>query len=415
MRKNSFQPADILIPKNSDIARWSVVACDQFSSEPEYWSKVEEIVSDAPSTLKMILPEAVLGSDAEAAAIENINKTMDKYLAEELFETYVDSYVYLERTMQNGTIRSGLVGKIDLDRYDFSQGSSSDIRATERTDVERVKPRVRVRKNAVLELPHVMVLLDDSEKCLIEPIGAKKQELKKLYDVELMQGGGAIKGWLVDGADAKAFDERLAEYSANISAKYADLAGTPMVFAMGDGNHSLATAKACFEQLKADNPNTDFENHPAKYALVELGNIHEEAQSFEPIHRVIANTNPEEILKKLEETCCAEGGYDVKWFIGERSGTVSLDRSKSELAIGVLQSFLDDYLAENEGEIDYIHGDDVVEKLAKKEKSIGFMLPNMEKSQLFRGVIADGVLPRKTFSMGHAPEKRYYLECRKIK
>lgn len=414
MTKNCFLPADILLPKNCEMEKWAVVACDQFSSQPEYWQAVAELVSDAPSTLKLILPESALGSEKESESIEQINKTMQDYIDNDVFETYKDSYIYMERTMENGTVRSGLVGKIDLEAYDFSAGSSSQIRATEKTDVERVKPRVRVRVNAGLELPHVMVLLDDSEKCLIEPIAAMKSELKKVYDFDTMQNGGAIKGWLVDGVLATAFGERLEKYAENIGEKYIGLAGTPMVFAMGDGNHSLATAKACYEKLKEENPEQDFSNHPARYALVELGNIHEEAQSFEPIHRIIMNTEPAKIMEMIKPYT-AETGYEIKWFIGQESGTIYLDKNRSELAIGVLQPFIDDYLAENEGEIDYIHGDAVVAELAKKENSIGFLLPTMEKSQLFRGVISDGVLPRKTFSMGHAHEKRYYLECRAIR
>ena len=230
-----------------------------------------------------------------------------------------------------------------------------------------------------------------------------------------MEDGGHIAGWLVDGKNADEFEAVLANYTAHVGEKYEGLKGTPMVFAVGDGNHSLATAKSCYEELKAQNPGVDLSNHPARFALVELENIHDEAQVFEPIHRVVAGTDPKTLLAELQATWCAEGGFPVKWYIGEESGTIYLDKAKSELAVGALQGFLDAYLKDNAGEVDYIHDDDALISLAKQPGSIGFLLPAMEKSQLFRGVIADGILPRKTFSMGHAREKRYYLEGRKIK
>ena len=230
-----------------------------------------------------------------------------------------------------------------------------------------------------------------------------------------MEGGGHITGWLVEGDDVDAFNKALTEYTATVGEKYTGLKGVPMVFAVGDGNHSLATAKSCYEELKKNHPDEDLSNHPARFALVELENIHDPAQVFEPIHRVIFKTEPKKLLKALEDSCCAAEGFPVKWYIGEESGTVHLDRNKGELAVGVLQHFLDEYLKDHAGEIDYIHDDDALIDLAKQPDAIGFLLPAMEKSQLFRGVIADGILPRKTFSMGHSREKRYYLEGRKIK
>ena len=312
-------------------------------------------------------------------------------------------------------MRKGLVGMVDLDAYDYSTGSTSAIRATERTVVERIPPRMRVRRNAPVELPHILMLCDDHDKVLIEPIAEKKDGLTKLYDFELMEGGNRIAGWLVDGAEAEAFNARLTDYTANVGKKYEGLKGVPMVFAVGDGNHSLATAKSCYEELKAQHPGEDLSAHPARFALVELENIHDEAQVFEPIHRVITKCDPKALLAALQAEACAEDGFAVKWYIGSESGTVYLDKAKSQLAVGVLQGFLDGYLKAHEGEIDYIHDDDALIALAKQDNAIGFLLPAMEKSQLFRGVIADGILPRKTFSMGHSREKRYYLEGRKIK
>ena len=412
---NVFTSAEILLPRTAEMEKWAVIACDQFTSDRAYWQRVRKFTAGAHSTLDLILPEAELGTEQEAVHTAEINGNMQRCLVGGLFRVYPNAYVYVERTLENGSIRKGLVGKVDLDAYDFSVGSDSDIRATEKTVLERIPPRVRVRRNASVELPHILMLCDDSEKKLIEPISAKKDSLPVLYDFDLMEGGGHITGRLVEGAEAAAFDARLTEYSAHTAEKYPDLAGKPMIFAVGDGNHSLATAKTCYEELKAAHPGEDLSNHPARYALVELENIHDEAQVFEPIHRIVAGCDAKKLLAALEKSACAEGGFPVEWIIGSESGTVYLDRSKSELAVGVLQSFLDEYLKENDGQTDYIHDDDALKALAQKPDSIGFLLPAMEKSQLFRGVIADGILPRKTFSMGHAREKRYYLEARKIR
>jgi len=412
---NAFRRADILLPKTDSMEKWAVIACDQFTSDNAYWDRVREFTKDAPSTMNLILPEAELGTEKEEAHIAVINETMQKYIENGVFTEYADSYVYVERTLENGSVRKGLIGIVDLETYDFSAGSVSEIRATEKTVVERIPPRMRVRRDATVELPHILMLCDDHDKVLIEPVAAKKDSLKKLYDFDLMEDGGHITGWLVDGETANEFDARLTEYTANVASKYVGLSGTPMTFAVGDGNHSLATAKSCYEELKKNNPGADLSNHPARYALVELENIHDDAQVFEPIHRVVFNTDPMKLLAALEASSCADNGYAVQWHIGTMSGTVYLDKAKSELAVGVLQTFLDEYLAVFDGEIDYIHDDDALMELSQKPGSIGFLLPGMEKSQLFRGVVADGVLPRKTFSMGHAREKRYYLEGRKIK
>ena len=412
---NAFLPADIMLPNVDDMRKWAVIACDQFTSDQAYWDRVRANAAGSPSTINLILPEAELGTEQEAAHTKVINETMAEYMLKNIFTTYPNTLLYIERTLENGSIRPGLMGMVDLDAYDYNAGATSAIRATERTVPERIPPRQRVRRDAPIELPHILMLCDDHKKVLIEPIAAKKDSLRKVYDFDLMEDGGHICGWLVEGDEVKAFEDRLTAYSASVGEKYEGLDGVPMVFAVGDGNHSLATAKSCYEELKANNPGADLSAHPARFALVELENIHDDAQVFEPIHRVIVNTDPEKLLKTLEDTYCAPGGFEVKWFIGDKSGTICLDKAKSQLAVGALQGFLDAYLKENAGDIDYIHDDDALISLAKQPNAIGFLLPAMEKSQLFRGVIADGVLPRKTFSMGHAREKRYYLEARKIK
>ena len=412
---NAFLPADILMPKTDSMEKWAVIACDQFTSDQAYWDRVRRNAEGAVSTINLILPEAELGTEKEAEHTAVINATMKRYMDEDVFTTYPNSFVYVERQLENGSIREGLVGMVDLDAYDYSTGATSAIRATERTVAERIPPRQRVRRDAPIELPHILMLCDDHDKKLIEPIGAKKDSLKKLYDFDLMEGGGHITGWLVEGKDVDEFNKALADYTATVGEKYKGLKGVPMVFAVGDGNHSLATAKSCYEELKKNHPGEDLSNHPARYALVELENIHDPAQVFEPIHRVIFKTDTKKLLAALQKDACAEGGFPVQWYTKDASGTVYLDRAKSELAVGVLQGFLDEYLKDSAGEIDYIHDDDALISLAKQDGAIGFLLPAMEKSQLFRGVIADGILPRKTFSMGHSREKRYYLEGRKIK
>lgn len=417
---NAFLPANILIPQVDSMEKWAVIACDQFTSDPAYWARVAETAGDAPSTLRLILPEAELGTPQEAAHTEEINRTMEAYLANGLFRTYENSFVYVERTLQNGSVRKGLVGMVDLEAYDYNPGSTSAVRATERTVTERIPPRQRVRRNASLELPHILLLCDDDRKVLLEPVGAKKESLTKLYDFDLMEGGGHITGYLVSGEEAAAFEDRLTAYTAACPEKYQDLPGASLVFAVGDGNHSLATAKSCYEELKAKNPGVDLSNHPARYALVELVNLHDDSLEFEPIHRVVFGVDPQKLLADLlaaypgAHTGEGEGHQFTYVLPGER-GTITVPNPTAQLAVGTLQNFLDRYLEENGGKVDYIHGEDVVEQLAGQPGSIGFLLPAMGKDQLFPTVIFDGALPRKTFSMGEAHDKRFYLEARRIK
>ena len=410
---NIFKRADILLPANVEMEKWAVIACDQFTSDPAYWQRVRKNAGEGPSTIHLILPEAELGSASEADAVRAINGAMEQYLQDGVFALYADSYVYIERTLADGSIRPGLLGVVDLEGYDYHTGSVSPIRATEKTVLERIPPRQRVRKDAAVELPHVLMLCDDDERTLIEPLAAMRDSLPLLYDFDLMEQGGHIRGWLVRGEAAEAFDARFAAFAATVDSKYADLGGS-LLLAVGDGNHSLATAKSCYEALKAANPGVDLSCHPARYSLVELENIHDPSLVFAPIHRIILDTCPEKLLEDMKQIC-AEDGYPVQWVIGDESGVVYLDKAKGELAVAVLQEFLDHWLADNAGVIDYIHGDEEVKELAQKENAIGFLLPAMEKHQLFRGVISGGALPRKTFSMGHAREKRYYLEGRKIR
>ena len=403
-----FLPANILLPRVKHMEKWAVIACDQFTSQPEYWKRVRENVGDEPSAIHMIFPEAELDTEGRDM-IERINATMQTYVSEELFDEYKDSYVYVERTLQNGNIRKGVVGAIDLESYDFGEDSVSSIRATEKTVVERIPPRMEIRRDAVLEMPHVLLFCNDEKKILIESLEMEKEYLSKLYDFDLMEEGGHITGWLVQGEEAKAFSQRVQQYEQMTGEEGS------LMMAVGDGNHSLATAKACYEELKQKYPEKEWTNHPARYALVELENIHDEAQEFEPIHRLVTQTNVDKLLEELKKTACGDEGIPIVCYTKDGEENICLKQKPGQLAIGILQKFLDDYLKDNAGEIDYIHGDDVLRNLAQEDNAVGFLVPTIEKGQLFSGIECDGVLPRKTFSMGHAQEKRYYLECRKIK
>ena len=398
-------PGTFLLPRpDANWTAWACVACDQYTSEPEYWQRVDTLVGHQPSTLRLILPECDLPAPPER--IDAIHAAMRDAL-NVLHPGVTDGFVLLERTTSTGK-RLGLVCCVDLEQYRYD-GAKTLIRPTEETVASRLPARLAVRNGAPLESSHVMLLLDDPQRTVIEPLYARRDQLSPLYDFDLMQQSGHARGWAVTS------DTDKSAIAAALNRLKDALGADPLLFAVGDGNHSLATAKSCYEELKKNNPGVDLSNHPARYALVELENIHDPAQAFEPIHRVIFKTEPKKLLAALEEACAGTEGFPVKWYAGDESGTIVLDKNKGELAIGILQHFLDEYLKNNAGEIDYIHDDDALIGFAKQENAIGFLLPAMEKSQLFRGVISDGVLPRKTFSMGHSREKRYYLEGRKIK
>jgi uncharacterized protein (DUF1015 family) len=420
--KLGFYPADILLPRDADMTRWAVVACDQFTSQPEYWEAVEQTVGEAPSTLRLILPEAKLNDPEVDAHIAEINASMKAYLDSGVFRMLPDSLLYIERTQSDGLVRHGLIGMVDLDQYDFTPGSGALIRATEGTVLSRIPPRVKVRQDAPIELPHVMLLIDDPERTVIEPMTAQSGRMEKVYDFDLQQGGGHLTGWkLTDGQVDAAADALTALCSeAEMEKKYGVKGAAPLLFAVGDGNHSLATAKQCYENLKKVTPESEWASLPARYALVEVVNNHDSALQFEPIHRVVFGVEPEKMLEAFKAfypgTYEGQGdGHTIAYTYAGHQGFLTVPQPKVQLAVGTLQAFIDAYLKENGGEVDYIHGDEVTDELGGKPGKIGFKLPAMGKEQLFKTVIADGVLPRKTFSMGHAQDKRYYVEARKIK
>jgi len=384
-----FQAADILIPKDNH-GKWAVIACDQFTSDREYWNKTSEIVGNAPSALNIVLPEIYLEDDDAEQRIIDINSKMTEYIENEIFDVFMDSMIFVERTMPNGKIRYGIVGAVDLEAYDYNKGATSLIRATEGTVLDRIPPRVKIRENAPIESPHIMVLIDDPAKTVIEPLISAEQTI--VYDFDLMLGGGNIKGKLID----KTAQDNIITALGNLC-----VGENPLLFAMGDGNHSLATAKACY----AANPTP-----LNRYALVEIVNVHDDALEFEPIYRVLFNVDTADILSKM-----GGDGHKYRYITASGDGEIGLSAT-SALPVGTLQNFIDDYIAANpQVKVDYIHGIEAVEKLSQAENTIGFIFDGMEKAELFPTVKQDGALPRKTFSMGEAVSKRYYMECRRIK
>ena len=420
--KLGFYPADILMPKGQDMNKWAVVACDQFTSEPEYWQAVEEKVGADPSTLRLILPEAKLKDPNVDSIIGDINASMKKYLDGGVFETMSESLIYVERQQSDGRIRHGLIGMVDLDAYDFTPGSGALIRATEGTVLDRIPPRAKVRRNAPIELPHVMLLIDNPERTVIEPLTAAVDGMEKIYDFELMQKGGHIRGYKLSAAQIDAVAEALEGLTSDeaMQSKYGVSGVAPLLFAVGDGNHSLATAKACYEEQKAGKTPEEYLKLPARYALVEVVNNHDDALQFEPIHRVVFDIDKDRFMEMFmaayPNAYEGKGEGHVIEFVWEGVDTFyTVPDPKVQLAVGTLQAVIDDYVKNVGGEVDYIHGDDVTRELGSKSGNMGFLLPAMGKEQLFKTVMADGVLPRKTFSMGHAQDKRYYIEARAIR
>ncbi len=427
---------EVYLPKpGTDLTKWAVVACDQFTSEPEYWKEVEKIVGNAPSTFHLTFPEVYLEKPGKDERIQNIQTTMRKYLDAGILQPH-EGFVYVERTV-GGRTRRGLVLALDLERYDYNKGSSSLIRATEGTIVDRLPPRMKIREGAALELPHILVLIDDPKRTVIEAAEAAKAKLPKLYDFDLMLGSGHLTGYAVDETLQEKIVSALRHLAdpKDFAAKYGLSGNEPvLLFAMGDGNHSLATAKAVWEKLK---PQVGM-NDPARYALVEIENVHDEGLEFEPIHRVLFGlkkdliaslksffgkdfaytkaASAEDMVRRVDT---ARGDTQCIGLVTGRAqseyGIIEIAHPTSNLPVGTIQAFLDPFLKEGGAEkLDYVHGGDVVKRLGSQPGNAAFYLPAMSKSALFKTVILDGALPRKTFSMGEAKEKRFYMEARKI-
>lgn len=441
---------EIYLPvEKIDHQAWSVVACDQYSSEREYWEKVASQVGSKPSTLNMIYPECYLEDGDKAERIARIQASMHDYLAKGYLETPGEGFILVERTTPyEKKPRIGLLVSVDLEKYRYGKDSKSLIRPTEGTIVERLPPRMAIRRGAPLELPHIMILIDDPSREVIEPLYEKRSYLKKLYDFDLMEGSGHVRGWFVkDEASLGAMASALAQLAdpTQFKAKYGS--DDVLLFAVGDGNHSLATAKATWEEIKASYSAKSgaeaagtagtaevLARHPARFALVELLNIYDEGLPFHPIHRVLFNVDAKELFAALgkagarvstmagsREAFAAcdltdpEGAHRIAWTDGRSSGLIVFDKPKAKLAAGSLQEVLDAYLKNHAATtIDYIHGSGSLESLASKPGNLGLYLPPVDKASFFATVIQNGVMPRKTFSMGEAPEKRFYIEARKI-
>lgn len=395
--KQPFLPADILLPKGG-FEKWAVIACDQYTSEPQYWKSAADYVGDAPSALNLVFPEVYL-SDDNSKKISEINGNMKKYIEDGVFNEFKNTFIYIKRTVTGGKTRRGVMGLIDLCDYSYEKGSKTLIRATEETVPERIPPRVEIRKDAPLELPHIMLLIDDPDMTVIAPLDKKTEGKKPLYDFDLMLNGGHITGTALSEKDAAELQDALGALVENSEDK--------LLFAVGDGNHSLAAAKECYRVNKSEK---------SRYALVEIVNIHDESLEFEPIYRVIFGADPEKVIHDFTEFSGGDySGTDAQKFTCVYGGCerkISVKPS-SKLCVGTLQRFIDKYIKENPSlKVDYIHGEDSLRLLAEKPDTVGFIFDGMKKSELFDAVKQDGSLPRKTFSMGHANDKRFYLEAR---
>lgn len=430
----AVQIPQVVLPKpGTDLYKWAVVACDQYTSEPSYWADVRQLVGDAPSTLNLIFPEVYLEQAGAPERIAAIGSTMADYLRSDLFEPH-DGLVYVERSVA-GVTRHGIMLCLDLACYDIRAGSSSLIRPTEGTIIDRLPPRIKIREAAALELPHILVLIDDPKHSVIAPLARAKAGFDTLYEVELMQGGGHLTGFAVPSAAEDQVVQALSALAKpeTFAAKYGvDQSQPVLLFAMGDGNHSLATAKAIWDKNK---PLVGMD-HPSRYALVEIENVHDQGLTFEPIHRALFGlkknllgeirgawaerftyTEVASAAAMRQRVDGAHGSQQVIGLVGggQPFGVITIDQPSSNLAVGTLQTFLDQFMKDGGADtIDYLHGADVLERLALQPGNAGFYLAGMAKSDLFKTVILEGALPRKTFSLGQAHEKRFYMEARKI-
>ena len=430
-----IQAPEILIPNNQiDYKKWAVVACDQFTSQPEYWNTVEKIIGQSPSAYHLILPEAYLGTEKEQIHSSKINSLMEQYLKKNYFQV-IEGIIYIERYFDN-SVRKGLIAALDLEQYDFTEGAGSLIRATEGTIIDRLPPRIKIRQDALIEIPHILVLIDDPEMSVIVPIIKSSNSIELIYDFNLMQNSGHLKGYHITSSNLenKVIQALEKLISPEIqSEKYGVEKNTPpLLFAVGDGNHSLATAKSFWDKIKQEAP----ENHPARYALVEIVNIHDEGIVFEPIHRLLKGIKEDWFLSLknyFNNKLDVQKISDFKTLVSAVSNNQTKDQvfgtfdkanfwlvrikePNHTLTIGSIQNCIDDLILNNQiNDVDYIHGDDTILELGSKSDNAGIYLSAMRKDSLFRSVIKDGALPRKTFSMGEAHQKRFYLECKKIR
>ena len=411
-----IRPAQILLPAAGvKPETWACIACDQYTSEPEYWEKAFAVAGDAPSAIRLILPEYNLKNSE--SLIPQIHRTMADYLAQGLLTPAVNpGFILCERTIASGT-RLGLVCAVDLEQYSFEKGSLPLIRPTEQTITDRLPPRLKIRRGAPVELTHIMILIDDPDRTVLEPLQAAKASLRKVYDFDLMMNGGHLAGWAVDSAEA------LAQVDQSLNALMDTKGENPLLLAVGDGNHSLATAKAYWNEIRESLTEAERENHPARYALCEIVNIHDKALLFEPIYRIVTGTTQAAVMADWKAYAEAKGmslaaeGSDHRFTVVSADGeeTVAVLNPEGAIPCETIQKFLDSFLSRHpEAGIDFIHGEGSLRALAAKPETVGFLLPDIDKHSFFKDVEKLGVLPRKTFSMGEADEKRFYMEAKKI-
>lgn len=430
---------DILVPNsNVDMNKWAVVACDQYTSEPSYWESVADYVSGSPSALNVIYPECYLESEDHDQRIASIVRNMHEYLDGGIFDEYPSTFFLVERkTAEDKPVRWGLVAAVDLEAYDYSEDSTSLIRATEGTILSRIPPRKAIRKDAPMEFPHILILIDDPDRSLIEPLALRKESFKTVYETQLMKESGWVAAYAVSSeSDHQAIASALSGLADKDEFRKRYGRDDVLLYAMGDGNHSLATAKSCWEDIKKDLTSEQMQKHPARYALVEIENIYDEGIEFEPIHRVLFNADTEAFLNVLSHHCSSVDLSEVKsleklyerihaedeklqyFGLNDASGKlylVTLEDADAQIAAGTLQHTIDEYLEISSASVDYTHGLNVTYDLGKKKGNIGIFLPAIRKDEFFGSIIADGALPRKTFSMGEDFEKRFYIEGRKIR
>ena len=401
---NTIKAPRILLPKSGvDMTRFSVIACDQFTSQIEYWNDLKSMIGSQPSTFHMVFPEAYLHAVDNTAYIKSINQTIDAYLKDNILEDLGECFILVERSTPYTKRRLGLMLSVDLDDYTYEKGLRTPIRATEATILERIPPRLRIRENAPVELPHTLILFDDPTKSIIETLYEQRQNFPKVYDFELNQHGGHLKGYLIKDTDS------VIRKFYSLIKKDGDL-----LFVVGDGNHSLATAKAHWEKLKTSLPKDQLVNHPARYSLVEAINLYDEGLTFEAIHRVVFNAEDDFIpgLRSL-----LKGKHEGMIYTRRTGRITQMMPENAPLAYKIVQDYIDQYLQKHpQTTVDYIHGTDHLIEVADKYKlSIAIEMPSLTKGDLFDYIAKDDVLPRKSFSMGHAQEKRYYLECKRIR
>ena len=421
MNNTGFSKGDILVPNVENMTAWSVIACDQYTSQPQYWHEVADFVKTRPSTLNMIVPEINLNSEDLDQHIGAVNRAMRTYLRRHVFFE-VHDYIYTRRILHNGKVRHGLIGVVDLEQYEFHPGSKTTVRATEGVLQNRIEPRLMVRDLAPLEVSHTMLLVDDRQNTVFSFLEEEIDQMQLLYSFELMKDSGSISGYLVNEQQSQRIDQALTALatSEQMEEKYGISDKGIFLYAVGDGNNSLATAKLHYDSLKRTLPPQKLKNHPARYTLAEIVNLHDDSFDFEPINRVLFGVDTLNFLHQLSKvhTISYTPQEEQQYFdciIGSETRRIWIADPSSNVVTGTVQNFIDHYIQEFSGKVDYVHGESIVRQLAAQVDNVGILFPSIPKQSLFETVLIDGTLPRKTFSMGQACDKRFYLECRKIK